>query len=166
MTRKTQAPGRGRRIARRARRGAVMVEALVVIPFFILINMMILFMTNLYLEKLRTIRESKACAWESAMKGNCEGGCGQISGFSSDDIDLGSESNPSQGHPQVDSWLTKTFKQSSSIVEGSATAHSWNGWGGWTMNLKTKQVVICNEKPENHQFRSIFLYTYHKLTPW
>ena len=153
---------------RRGQRGAVMVEALIAIPFFVIIFLLSIFLGNLYKEKLRTIRETKQCAWQTAMQGNCEGGCGQsqTTDLGDADLDMGSEMNPSQGHPQVDDWLTKTFKETSFDATGTATAAEAMDAGGFTKTVYTRQVVMCNEKPENGQFRSIFLFTYHKLTPW
>jgi len=145
-----------------------MVEALVVIPFFVIIFILTIFLGRIYNEKLRTTRETKKCVWETAMVGNCEGGCGlsTVRDLGDADLDMGSEANPSQGHPQVDDWLTRTFKENDYELWGSATASEAMDAGGFTATVRTRQVVMCNEKPEDGQFRSIFLFTYHKLTVW
>lgn len=158
------------RLARlRRQRGAAMIEALIVIPFFIMIFVLSIFLNNLYTEKLKTIRETKQCVWTSAMKGDCQGGCGQSNtkNLGDKDLDQGAESNPSQGHPQVDKWLTKTFSETDQTKTGSASASSVDGIvTGFSVQVGTKQIAMCNEIPEDAQFRSIFLYTYHKLTAW
>lgn len=145
-----------------------MVEALMSVPFFVIIFIMAIFLGKLYREKLRTMRESKQCAWAAAMA-NCEGGCGQasIEGLGDANLDQGAEANPSAGHPQVDDWLMgRPFKQARFKVDGSATASTAMNAGGFSANVTTTNVVVCNEKPEDGKWRSIFLYTYHKLTPW
>jgi hypothetical protein len=158
------------RVARaRRERGAAMVEALIVIPFFIMIFVLSIFLNNLYSAKLRTIRETKKCVWQSAMKGDCQGGCGESTtkNLGDKDLDKGAENNPSQGHPQVDKWLKKTFSETDMSRTGNATASSITGIvDGFSVQVATKQVAMCNEIPEDAQFRSIFLYTYHKLTAW
>jgi hypothetical protein len=143
-----------------------MVEALVVIPFFVIIFILTIFLGRIYNEKLRVNRETKKCVWETAMVGNCEGGCGlsQVRDLGDADLDMGSEVNPSQGHPQPDDWLTRTFKENDYQLWGSATASEAMDAGGFTATVNTRQVVMCNEKPEDGKFRSIFLFTYHKLT--
>jgi len=152
-------------LRRRSQRGAVLVEALIVIPF---IFVFLIHMGRLYRKKLETIHETKKCVWERAMSGNCESGCSQaqVSDLGDADLDMGSEMNPSQGHPQVDDWLTRTFKQNRFRLEDSNTAANPMDAGGFTHNVYTTQTVMCNEKPENGQWRSIFLFTYHKLTGW
>jgi hypothetical protein len=163
-----RARARARRVGRRGRRGAAMVEALIAIPFFLILFVLSIFLNQLYKEKLRTIRETKQCAWASAMTGNCEGGCGsaQTKNLGDKDLDQGAQNNPSQGHPQVDAWLTKTFSETSHQAFGSASASPRAGETYYGVTMGTKQIVMCNEKPEDAQFRSIFLFTYHKLTPW
>jgi len=157
-----------RRLRRGAKRGAVLVEALIVIPFFAIIFIMLIHMGKMYVKKLHAISQTKACVWERAMSGNCESGCGQaqVSDLGDADLDMGSEMNPSQGHPQVDDWLTRTFKETKFRLDDSNTAANAFGQGGFTNRVYTTQTVMCNEKPENGQWRSIFLFTYHKLTGW
>jgi hypothetical protein len=173
QTRSTMALERALRRARMARarreRGAAMVEALIVIPFFIIIFVLSIFLNNLYSEKLRTIRETKKCVWQTAMKGDCQGGCGESTtkNLGDKDLDKGAENNPSQGHPQVDKWLKKTFSETDQTKTGSATSGTVSGIvDGFSVQVGTKQIAMCNEIPEDAQFRSIFLYTYHKLTAW
>jgi len=160
---------RAARAKARKQRGAAMVEAMIVIPFFIIIFVLSAFLNRLYSEKLRTIRETKQCVWQSAMKGDCQGGCGtaNVKNLGDKDLDQGAESNPSQGQPQVDKWLKKTFSENDYSKTGSATSGTVSGIvDGFTIKVGTKQVAMCNEIPEDAQFRSIFLYTYHKLTAW
>ena len=154
--------------ANRAKRGAVLVEALIVIPVFGLMCILMVHFGRLYIKKLHTISQTKQCVWERAMSGNCESGCGQaqVTDLGDADLDMHSEMNPSQGHPQVDDWLTRTFKETKFRLDDSNTAQDEFKTGGFTHTVYTTQTVMCNEKPENGQWRSIFLFTYHKLTGW
>jgi hypothetical protein len=157
--------------SQRKRRGAAMAEAIVAFPVFIVTFAMAIFLGRLYTEKLRTMREAKQCAWMSAMTG-CEGGCGaSVSMLGDANLDMSAEMNPSAGHPQVDDWLRgRPFKEAVQTVNGSASADGVNGGGvsfaGWTVNVSSTSSVQCNEKPEDGRWREIFLYTYHKNTPW
>ena len=164
-----RAKWRARLAPARRERGAAMVEAMLVIPFFIIIFVLSIFLNNLYATMLQTIRETKQCVWQTAMKGDCQGGCGQsnVKNLGDKDLDKGAENNPSQGHPQVDKWLKKTFSENDFTKTGSASSSTVSGIvDGFSVQVGTKQVAMCNEIPEDAQFRSIFLYTYHKLTAW
>ena len=69
---------------RKGQRGAALVEAVVVIPFFIIIFASMIFIGQLYGEKQRTMREAKQNVWVYAM-GNCEGSMSNVSSESDGD---------------------------------------------------------------------------------
>ena len=74
---------RGRRFGtlvhdRGARRGAALIEALVVIPFFILTLAALIFAGSVYATKLKAMREAKSRAWSYAMSNCGEAGNGSI----------------------------------------------------------------------------------------
>lgn len=156
-----------KRLARRRRqRGAAMVEAVMSIPFFIIIFTITIFLGKLYREKLRTIREAKQAAWVTA-SANCEGGSASVQGAGNDYLSFGAENNPTMGAPGTEIFF-RPFKQASQQVDGSASAYDalGSGQGNYTKNVSTKTVVMCNEPPVDGQFNADFLFTYGVKTPW
>jgi hypothetical protein len=151
---------------RRRRRGAAMVEALVAIPFFIVIFATTMFVGSFYQEKLRTLRESKRCAWDHALNG-CKGGCQA----STDPGGSGSEAAPpggtgdakSDGSPQGD-IMSKDFFQSKFTVNGKITAS--NVIGGYVRNIESTTTVMCDEVPENGDPVGIATYMWNNGSKW
>src|SRR5262245_30047615 len=120
---------------RRSRRGAAMVEALVAIPFFIVIFATTMFVGSFYQEKLRTLRESKRCAWDHALHG-CNGGCQAESSTVGSSSEVGASGT---GDGKADSApggeiMSKDTKQSKFTVQGKATAS--NVIGGYVRNIE------------------------------
>jgi Flp pilus assembly protein TadG len=60
-------------MARRRKRGAAMVEAMLVLPILIIVLTGATYLRELYLARASTRLVARACAWEMAMRG-CEGG--------------------------------------------------------------------------------------------
>jgi hypothetical protein len=140
-----------RRLRRRARRerGAAMVEALVAIPFFIVIFACTMFVGSFYQEKMRTLADSKRCAWDHSING-CQGGCA---------ADTSTEGSSSQLTPTNSTGSTKTsnapgsqimsadFYQSAFTVKSSTTASS--SIGGYVKQISSTTTVMCAEVPED-----------------
>src|SRR5262245_56561764 len=127
---------------RRRQRGAAMVEALVAIPFFIVIFATTMFVGQFYQEKLRTMRESKRCAWDHSING-CKGGCAAETGGAGS----GSEVSPpgGTGDGKSDSApgsqiMSKDFYQSKFTVKSSATAS--NAVGGYVKAIESTTTVM------------------------
>lgn len=141
---------RSKLLSRRRRRGAAMVEALVAIPFFIVIFALTMFVGKFYSEKLKTLRESKRCAWDHAING-CSGGCnaettaGGSSGELSTPTGTGGGSKTS-GAPQSQ-IMSQDLHQSKFTVKSSATASK--EVGGFTRNVESTTTVFCDEVPQN-----------------
>ena len=160
-TRKSQEQIRRRRRAR----GAAMVEALVTIPFFIIIFASMLYVGRLYGEKQRTLRQAKEYAWTFAMS-NCSGsaqnaGMGS-SGNPGNGIDLG-EANNYKG-VGGDQSLSKDFGTSTATVQAKVTAS--NLIGGKTNNLSTTTRVQCNEEPIDGDLLGVLRFAWKALTTW
>ena len=151
---------------RRRRRGAAMVEALVAIPFFIIIFATTMFVGSFYQEKLKTIRESKKCAWDHAIAG-CKGGCQA-------DTEVGGSGNEVQspggtGDSKTDSApggeiQSKDFYQSKFTVKSKATAS--NVIGGYVKNIESTTTVMCDEVPENGDPAGIAKYLWNNGDSW
>jgi Flp pilus assembly protein TadG len=152
--------------ARRRRRGAAMVEALVAIPFFIVIFAVTMFVGQFYNEKLRTMRESKRCAWDHAMNG-CKGGCNADTASAGS----GTETQPPQGTgdsksdsaPQSN-ITSKDYYQSKFTVKSKATAS--NTIGGWVRNIESTTTVMCDEQPEDGDPIGIAKYLWNNGSSW
>ena len=155
------------RAKRRSQRGAAMVEALVAIPFFIVIFATTMFVGTFYQEKLRTLRESKKCAWDHSLNG-CKGGC------QADTTPAGGGSvvlapggsrgyTKANGSPQGE-IMSKDFYQSKFTVKGKATAS--NVIGGFVRNPESTTTVMCDEVPENGDPLGIASYLWNNGSSW
>lgn len=158
---------------RRKSRGAAMVEAVVVIPFFIIIFASMIFVAKLYGEKQRTLRVSKEYAWTYAMA-NCESGGANttLESGGSPMGQLGSQdpnvvSDPlhqfNGSDPGMDKF-DKNWGTASSTVTGSVTASK--AIGGFTNNLSTTTKVQCNEKRQEGNVRGLFHFAWDLFKQW
>jgi hypothetical protein len=150
--------------ARRRRtgeRGAAMVEAVVAIPFFLLIFAATLYVGNLYQTKLTVMRVAKESAWNYAtcncgetgddMSSRCQPADGpSASGGGSD------SASPSGYDPGAISKVgsgtggeiaSKSFGSSQASMEQSITADGF--LGGYTKTMSSRTRVMCNEAPHN-----------------
>ena len=141
-----QHAGKGTAISRRrrAKRGAVMVEAIVAIPFFLIIFASIVFIGDLYRTKLRTHQDSMAEAWVNAFD-DCEDGFGPeplpgTEGIEWDDAD---------GAPGT-ALCDARFAKIQSEKSGNVTASSLIG--GNQADATTKTTLLCNEVAESGDF--------------
>ncbi len=156
----------GRALRRSRRRGAAMVEALVAIPFFIVIFASTMFVGSFYQEKLRTMAESKRCAWDHSING-CKGGC------NADTSTAGSaaEAQPPQGtgnsktqNAPGSQIMSKDFYQSKFTVKSSATAS--NVVGGYVKQIESTTTVMCDEVPEDGNLVGVAKYLWNNGSSW
>lgn len=154
------------RAKRRRQRGAAMVEALVAIPFFIVIFAVTMFVGQFYQEKLRTIRESKRCAWDHALNG-CKGGCQadtSTAGSGSEVQPPGGTGDSKANGAQDGTIASKDFYQSKFTVKSQATAS--NMIGGYVKNIESTTTVMCDEVPENGDPIGIAKYLWNNGGSW
>ncbi len=141
-----------------------MVEALVAIPFFIVVFAAAVYIGDFYGEKLTTMRGARQAAWTHA-SGACEGN-GAETGFAGGS-DLGQngegEGNPGEGSPGS-AVLDKGYDEARITVTREAKASGI--LGGTTQEVKTKTSVLCNEKPEDGNLLGVFKYIGANLLPW
>ncbi len=147
-----------------------MVEAVVAIPFFIIIFASILYVGKLYAQKQRTLREAKQQAWTYALN-NCEGGGGAskqpdgnpVSGLNSQGAGLGKGAGSyvpaSGGESLTTDWGTAT-----ATVKGTVVAD--NLIGGYTNKLSTTTRMQCNEKPADDSILGVLKAGWHNFTKW
>jgi hypothetical protein len=141
--RRTGAAPRHRGNARRASRGAAMVEALVAIPFFIIIFASTIFIGNTYRTKLGAHRESMKTGWDAAIKGCTGNVMGSLPGTSSINLKEASALPEAQ-------LCSLGFGEVSGKGIGSTTASPLIG--GKTVKLNTLSPIICDEKPVTGDF--------------
>lgn len=143
-----------------------MVEALVAIPFFIVIFACTMFVGSFYQEKLRTMRESRRCAWDHSING-CSGGCAATTQNAGSGSQLqpptGTGSGKTTGAPgsQI---MSNDFNQSSFTVKSSTTASATIG--GWTKPIESTTTVMCDEVPENGDPLHVFAYLWQNGSSW
>ncbi|HNS99459.1 MAG TPA: hypothetical protein PKL73_21045 [Polyangiaceae bacterium] len=157
----------------RSSRGAAVVEAVVVIPFFIIIFASMIFVAKLYGEKQRTLRVSKEYAWTYAMA-NCESGGANatlesegspMSQLESNDPNVNSDPlSQFQGSDPGMEKFDKSWGTASSTIQGSATASK--AIGGFTNHLSTTTKVQCNEKPQKGNLRGVFHFAWSLFKQW
>ena len=154
---------RGPLARRRARqRGAAMVEALVAIPFFVVIFACTMFVGSFYQEKMRTMAESKRCAWDHSING-CSGGCAADTGVAGSSSQI--QSPGGTGNSKTQSQITsKDFFQSKFTVKSSATAS--NAIGGFVKPIESTTTVMCDEVPEDGNPIGVAKYLWNNGSAW
>lgn len=155
-----------KRRSRRSERGAAMVEALVAIPFFIVIFALTMFVGQFYGEKLRTIRESKKCAWDHSING-CNGGCQadtQAAGSGNDVNPPGGSGDSKSDNSPGSQIMSKDFYQSKFTVKSSATASPY--LGGYVKPVESTTTVTCDETPEDGNPVGVAKYLWNNGSAW
>jgi len=141
------------RARRSRRRGAAMVEALVAIPFFIIIFASSMFVGKFYNEKLRTIAQSRQKAWVAA-EASCDGSsAGDLNIIDSGQLGMMSSS-------PLAALCDKGFGSASYSSRSSVTPSSVLGFG--TKNLMFTTKMTCDETPATGDFKGAvdFLWDY------
>lgn len=141
----------------RFRRGAAFIEAIVAIPFFILIFAATMFMGRLYNDKLKTLRQSREAAWATASAG-CEGQNGGEPLPEAAGADLGE----AQGAPGTE-MLAEGFGNASTTM--TAKVNAGGVLGAWGVTVKSTTVVACNEKRRDTTPWSIVSYVWNVFKP-
>lgn len=131
--------------ARRRQRGAVMVEGLVVIPFFILIFGGVMFAGNIYEEKLNNMAIARQLAWVDSQT------CSQASDLLPPLAELesvGRQATPGTALCDQNFWRTDVGYSASSVnVQGDAVNFSS------TVEAKVPRLY-CNEKATSADFQA------------
>jgi len=129
--------------SRRRKRGAAMVEALVAIPFFMIIFASTVFVGEFYRRKLKSHRESMLLMWQASSLGCDETILGPLPG--SANINLGAASEAPGA-----ALCSTGFGEVTELATGSVQASGIIG--GYTANASTSTKLICNEKAETGDF--------------
>lgn len=125
-----------------------MVEAIVLIPLFILLHVSLLYMNRAYGSKLATMRDARRDVWPKALQASSGGGGGG-------DGSLGSVSGQMTAAKQLAKGTTLTKPLETSLSTSSASA-SAQAKGGDTqhgalpaLSMQTQLTVIDNEKQKD-----------------
>jgi hypothetical protein len=152
------------RALRRSRsRGASMVEAVVAVPFFLVIFLSFGFVADVYASKQRTVSLSRQRAWELAMKG-CKG---QVPDATAGDgpslagIDFGAMGDfPGVGDAIGGAKLATGSKESKVPSDANKQV------GGLSTDVKTKTWVPCDEVPVNGDLSLMAHHAWQTLVGW
>ncbi len=147
-----------------------MVEAVVAIPFFIIIFVSMIYVGKLYAKKQRTLREAKQQAWTYALN-NCEGSAGNatkesggnpIQNLNNKGVGMGQGGNykgASGGGSLATDWGTATATVKATVVADNLI-------GGFTRKLSTTTRMQCNEKPAEDSILGVLKAGWHDFTKW
>ncbi|MGC4068885.1 MAG: pilus assembly protein [Polyangiaceae bacterium] len=155
-------------------RGAASVEAVVVLPVFVILLVGLFFVRDLTRARLRADQEVRRCAWQYAMYENCEQappGCEEVVGkghygaLLPDKLDdainslgSGSKGGSSEGYARVRHVLenfverylaqavTKRFDAEKTVKQARPPM-----FGGGTRVLRGKYDLACNVRPQRQR---------------
>lgn len=156
---------------RASERGAALVEAVVAIPFFLILFASVIFSGQTYSEKLRVMRDSKQRVWTYAMASCGEGG----NAADATGITKGSESNGNNGGadtstasnaagaPHAD-VINKDLGSASITVDATVTASEL--LGGTKAKQSSYRKVMCNEPAYDGDIVGTMKAAYHDITNW
>jgi len=161
---------RGRLRARARARGAALVEAVVAIPFFVILFASVIFVGQTYAEKLRVMRDAKQRVWTYAMAN-----CGEAGSADGSGISKGGESTENNGNADTSESsyakndpqhqvITKDVGSAAITVEGSVTASGV--LGGARAKQSAYRKVMCNEPAYDANPMDTLKAAYHEITGW
>jgi hypothetical protein len=158
---------------RGARRGAALIEALVVIPFFILTLAALVFAGSVYSTKLKAMREAKSRAWAYAMSNCGEAGNGSIGDARNwNGATQSFDGNPTAGVSTSGANAAQGGQGTSSIhkdvnaavVTVEYSTRSDAQIGAHEVRPKATERVVCNEPPYDANLSNIMRRAFSTLT--
>lgn len=134
--------------------GAVFAEAVVMLPFFILVWGLILYVHSYYSRRITLGQQSKSCSWQYSNSG-CQtvpDGCQRFAVSARGDFDsrdLGGErgSDFQEFISEVGSFVGRIVLGQNAVVNASAEVAKPQVIGGGRAQLRTQHAVMCNEVP-------------------
>ncbi len=160
---------------RPSQRGAVLLEAIVVIPFFILTLAVLIFAGAVYSTKLRAMRDAKSRVWSYAMANCGEAGNGAIGDARNwNGATSAYDGNPTSTVPmngagstqgaQGTQLLQKDVNAAVATVEYTARS-DWQ-IGAHEVRPRAVERVLCNEPPYDADLRNVMSRAWSTLTGW
>lgn len=138
-------------------------EALVVIPFFILTFAALVFVGRMYTEKSRVMRSTKERAWTAALA-SCPGGASTdegAPGLGTEGVDT-RESGYANGAPGADT-ITRSFGSVAVHVEGNVSVTGPLAIG---KTMKSTTRVMCNEEARDGNLLGVLKTAWGSVTGW
>lgn len=140
------------------KRGAALVEALVVIPFFLLMLAGVIFVGKMYQTKLRIMRLSRQSAWTYAMQG-CQG-----DGTGTDPSEPNATKTDGGSGFGAPTAILSILGSSNPLedalddaeVKGQQDVTADNIVGGYTKTMRSHFRVRCNAVPSDTVFGNAF----------
>jgi hypothetical protein len=162
-----------------------MVEALVVIPFFVLVFVCVVFMGGLYGAKLRVMRLTRESAWSYAIA-NCGTPGDPLTSTHGQSSEAPKAADGDSDEPPD---FSEYSEQGTSADEGKANAGEYGGemgklasqdfgssvatmeepvsvsagFGSFSKNVSSRTRVMCNEPPYNGNFMGFLNAGYNAL---
>lgn len=179
--------GRSVRAAgRRHGAGAAMVEAVVVLPTFIILFTASIFIWQLYVQKMKVMADSRYKLWSYAISDNCgdtgDPGVGgaapaiSLTGSAStaqasNGLDgTGFAGDTGQGYGAVQNGdSTGTLQKSLGSVtyeEHGKNVQAASVLGGFQATTSARRSMLCNEPPHNGTLFGLAKAAVHSLTSW
>lgn len=172
---------------RRTSRGAAMVEAVVVVPTFILLFTASIFVWELYTQKERVMADTRFKLWTYAISNNCgDPGEPGVGGNDAPSVSLNGEVTTAQstnglegsgvsgdtagGYSKVQGgdsqqMLTKSLG-SITYGEQGAKVTAGGAIGGFQSGTSAKRIMLCNEPPHNGTLVGLAKSAVHTITSW
>jgi hypothetical protein len=135
--------------------GAVFAEAVIMLPFFIIVWGLIIYVHDYYSRRITLGQQSKSCSWQYSNDG-CQrmpAGCERFSvraagDFSADELPDGGGSALQQfaNLPIVRGILTLVLGKNA-VVDASAEVAKPGVLGGGRAPMRSRHSVMCNEIP-------------------
>jgi hypothetical protein len=139
----------------RDQRGSVMTEAVIMLPFFVIVWGCVIYVQQLYTKGIQTQAVARECAWRHA-KDNCEGDtrCSIESGLDpSRDYGSGDSAaiDGAEGTSDLgflgDGFLTNILFGPDITASATGSTRKPEVIGGGDANLTGRMGLACNEKP-------------------
>jgi Flp pilus assembly protein TadG len=155
------------RRSRRGERGAAMVEAAVVVPFFVIVFLALGYVGATYSAKMRTISEARQGAWTYALA-NCAGNppdtSKQDAGPMGSDPNMDPSASSKYGSAPGADTITKGFNMAVSTSKRDVLINGQSG--GKTQTVQTTTRMVCNEKPMDGDLHGVLKTAWGILTGW
>ncbi len=127
--------------SQRRQRGAAMVEALVVIPFFMLILAGSMFVGGHFGKRIDTQSKARFMTWKLAVAENCD----TTSGLNLEELEVVDSSD--LGELSKSPLAALCDKDFGSVAYEARAAHQVDGAFPFSSEIRAKAVAPCNETP-------------------
>lgn len=133
--------------------GAIMTEAAIVLPFFILLWMGLVALHSLWTARLTAQTQAHGTAYEGTARGQCEGNANE----GPSDANAATEALDSNTTEVLKAGGNDLFDWSPYVIVSTVMArHIPRPLGGPEKGVSGKSRILCNTKPQSHLGDFIF----------